>query len=214
MNTPTQQNYDRLSRWYDLFSASERKLTRLGIRTLAPTPGETLLEIGAGTGHGLVEMSAAAQGAGRIIGLDLSSGMLRRARFNLAHNRVAGSINLLQADALALPFTAGCFDAILLSFTLELFPETDIPRLLAGCHAALKPGGRLGVIALEACTPPGLVERIYTRLHHLWPQVIDCRPIPVAQHVRQSHFSVRQEKHLTLWGIPVAIVIAEKPQTG
>ena len=39
------RNYDRLSRWYDLFSSSERRFTEIGYKLLNVCPGEKVLEI-------------------------------------------------------------------------------------------------------------------------------------------------------------------------
>jgi ubiquinone/menaquinone biosynthesis C-methylase UbiE len=52
-------SYDRLSRWYDWLSAgSERPLTELGLKKLNVNTGETVLEIGFGTGHALLALAA------------------------------------------------------------------------------------------------------------------------------------------------------------
>jgi ubiquinone/menaquinone biosynthesis C-methylase UbiE len=68
----TRANYDRLSRWYDSFSSSERRFTETGLRLLDPKPDEAILEIGFGTGHALAALAQTA----RVWGIDLSPGML------------------------------------------------------------------------------------------------------------------------------------------
>ena len=51
-----------------------------GIKMLAPSPGEHLLEIGFGTGHVLVELARAVGPKGKVFGIDLSENMLAHAQ--------------------------------------------------------------------------------------------------------------------------------------
>jgi len=194
--------YDRLSRWYDLFSGGERRLGLDALRLLAPRPGERVLEIGPGTGHALRQLASAVGLDGLACGLDLSPGMLARAR-----RRAPGSA-LVQADGLFPPFVGGSFDLIFLSFTLELFDTPEIPAVLAECARLLRPGGRLGVVALAKCD--GLMVNLYEKAHSRWPAVIDCRPIHAAQAVREAGFTVRESQVRSLWGLPVEVVIAAR----
>jgi len=75
----------------------------------APVPlaGSLVLDLGAGTG--VAGRAALAAGARRVVGADLSEGMLRRGR---------GGTPVL-ADAVALPFRDGAFDLVLAAFCLN-----------------------------------------------------------------------------------------------
>jgi SAM-dependent methyltransferase len=75
----------------------------------APVPlaGRLVLDLGAGTG--VASQAALAAGARRVVGADLSEGMLRRGR----------SGTPVLADAVALPFRDGCFDLVLAAFCLN-----------------------------------------------------------------------------------------------
>lgn len=126
-NTTTHTNYDRLSRWYDLISGNaEKRLTNATLEILSPNVGETALEIGPGTGHGLVRLAQAVGSTGRVFGLDLSTGMLQVAGQRVHQTELASIVHLIHGDGNLLPFTAKQFDLILMSFTLELFDEIDI----------------------------------------------------------------------------------------
>ena len=74
-------SYNQISRWYDLISgASERKFCDEGSQMLKAKNGETILEIGFGTGHSLLELAGSVGKSGHIHGIDLSEGMLAMAQ--------------------------------------------------------------------------------------------------------------------------------------
>jgi ubiquinone/menaquinone biosynthesis C-methylase UbiE len=196
------RNYDRLSHWYDWFAGSEKRFTEAGLRLLDPKPGERVLEIGPGTGHALARL---AQAGTRAVGLDISAGMLARAR--QAVSRSEERAEFCQGDALSLPFPARTFHAVFLSFTLELFDDAEIPGVLAECARVLKPGGRLGVVSLaKENTRP---VRLYEWCHRRWPQVVDCRPIHVHGALIAAGFEVREAQRMVMWGLPVVIVVGQ-----
>src|SRR5665647_1940455 len=92
-----QANYDRLSRLYDwLIMGPEMKLQREGLSRLQVHEGESVLEIGFGTGHGLVMLARSVGSMGRVYGIDLSTGMLRVASSRLAKAGLAERVELRQ----------------------------------------------------------------------------------------------------------------------
>jgi ubiquinone/menaquinone biosynthesis C-methylase UbiE len=207
----TRANYDRLSRWYDLFAgSSERKYCELGLRRLDVRSGERVLEIGAGTGHALLALAQAVGATGAAWGVDLSQGMCRVARERLAHAEPSPLAILLCGDAVSLPFPADAFDAIFMSFTLELFDDADMPRVLDECHRVLREDGRLGVVALAETGRPNLMPRLYAWAHQRFPDVVDCRPIRVTDTLTRSDFYVNSVTRGSLWGLPIEIAIAGK----
>ena len=202
-NQVVRRNYDRLSRWYDWFAGSEKRFTWAGLHLLDPRSGERILEIGSGTGHALVHLAHA---GGRVTGLDLSAGMLYRARNKVSRAGV-GQVGFCQGDALALPFPSRTFHSIFLSFTLELFDDPDIALVLDECYRVLKPIGHLGVVALAR--EKQLSVRLYEWFHQRWPQVVDCRPIHVHRSLIHSGFEIQEAQRMTMWGLPVEIVTAQ-----
>src|SRR5512146_1079126 len=133
-------NYNRLSRWYDLISGSgEAGLRKLGLASLSLQPGENVLEIGCGTGQALPLLAQSAGDHGAAAGIDLSEGMLRVARVRLDKMKPRCRVSLAQGDASCLPYRSGAFDAVFMSFTLELFSTQDILSVLSECRRVLKP---------------------------------------------------------------------------
>jgi demethylmenaquinone methyltransferase/2-methoxy-6-polyprenyl-1,4-benzoquinol methylase len=144
-----------------------------------------------------------------VYGIDISAGMLAVAD---KHLKTAGSehVHLAISDARRLCFASSTFDAIFMSFTLELF-ESAIPQVLAEVRRVLTPAGRVGVVALAETVPPNAMSRVYEWVHQHWPQVVDCRPIDVAGALRSAGFATVQVASTDMWTLPVAVVVGEQP---
>jgi len=81
----TRAFYNKISRVYDLLSdRSEAPMRRAGLNLLKANAGESILEIGFGTGHSLLTLARGVGHAGKVFGIDLSDQMLKLAKVNLA----------------------------------------------------------------------------------------------------------------------------------
>jgi ubiquinone/menaquinone biosynthesis C-methylase UbiE/uncharacterized protein YbaR (Trm112 family) len=115
-----------------------------------------LLDVATGTGRlplALLAEHLAARG-GRIAALDLSPGMLRRARAKL--RPYGEAVRLIRQDAGRLPFADGTFDAVTCLESLEFMPRPA--TALAEMVRVLAPGGVLMVtnrVGVEARLLPG-----------------------------------------------------------
>ena len=207
----TRQWYDRLSRWYDWVSSPwEGPFRRAGLRALDLQAGEAALELGAGTGHGLVPLAQAAGPSGLVCGLDISPGMLAVAAERLRRQEVSSKVFLVVGDASCLPFGKETFQAVFASFVIELFDPQEMPLLLAGCRAVLRPGGRLCAVSLSASGRSLFMRQLYRRAQQRWPRLIDCRPIHLAQSLEAAGFAVRSVSRRSSLDLPVEIVVAVK----
>ena len=204
----TRYNYDRLSRWYDWFASSEKHFTEIGLRMLKIQPGEKVLEIGFGAGQGLVALAHSAGETGKVNGIDLSEGMFQIAQAKIARAGLSRRVELRLGDAAMLPFVDDFFDAIFISFTLELFDTPEIPLVLGECKRVLREDGRLGVVALEKKDCRAV--KIYEWFHARMPALVDCRPIHARKTIEAAGFELAEASEEAMWGLPVEIVIARK----
>jgi ubiquinone/menaquinone biosynthesis C-methylase UbiE len=130
----TQAAYDLWSTTYDDHANGLIVLERrFAIPRLDPRPDERILDAGCGTGD---HLTALTDHGSSPIGLDLSLGMLQRARMK------APSVPVLLASlSEGLPFKPDRFDGVLCSLVSEHL--TDLNRFFSEIYRVLRPGGRL-----------------------------------------------------------------------
>jgi demethylmenaquinone methyltransferase/2-methoxy-6-polyprenyl-1,4-benzoquinol methylase len=134
--------------------------------------------------------------------------MLAVTRRRLERTGLIGRVELVRADAVEADLPAGQFNCAFTSFTLELMSEPDIAQMLAALRRALKPEGRLGVVALDLPREQTLLVRLYRYLHGRFPETIDCRPIPARDLVEGAGFEVMRFEPRSYFGLPVAMLAA------
>ena len=200
--------YDTLSPVYDLVADPfERPYRESGIELLDPADGERIADVGCGTGSALVPIARSVGETGSVTGLDIAEGMCHRAQEKVASSAVSSRVDVVQGDALHLPFRSASLDALFTSFTLELFDTPDIPVVLEECRRALRDGGRLCVVSLSKRNA-GVLTSLYERIHSTVPRYVDCRPIFVGQMLEEAGFEVVERRDERMWGLPLEIVLA------
>jgi ubiquinone/menaquinone biosynthesis C-methylase UbiE len=146
------RRYDRLATYIPLFDRilflpkdSRRKaVDRLGLRA-----GDRVLDVGCGTGRSLGYLHKAVGPTGRVYGIDISAGMLRKAQKSCDANGW-DNVELMQCDAAA--FTAPMpLDGVLFSLSYNTMP--DHRAVLRRAWDQLVPGGRL--VIMDAKVPSG-----------------------------------------------------------
>jgi demethylmenaquinone methyltransferase/2-methoxy-6-polyprenyl-1,4-benzoquinol methylase len=204
--------YDRISGAYDLVADANERTARLtGLNALALQEGEHVLELGFGTGNELIDMANLVGETGRVLGIDISTGMFETAQRKLAAHTINAPMDLRVGDARRLPWAEASVDAVYTSFTLELFPPDEIPEVLAECRRVLKPGGRLGVVSMATVREgqnPSALENAYIWMHRHFPHIVDCRPIDLEAIVRTAGFVIANVIEMQIWTMPVRGVVA------
>jgi demethylmenaquinone methyltransferase/2-methoxy-6-polyprenyl-1,4-benzoquinol methylase len=203
-------HYDRISSWYDIVAGpGERKFIRAGLKLLHADCGDRILEIGSGTGWALRDLAAAVDSGGMVSGIDLSMKMIRKAVDRGVKGYSGRQPALMRGTGTELPCRSHTFDAVFMSFTLELFETRDIARVLGECRRVLKRQGRIVVVSLSGAGGRRRTVEIYEWLHRRFPAYVDCRPIFVEDVVRGAGFEIVETLKMSMWGLPVDLVLAE-----
>jgi SAM-dependent methyltransferase len=144
-NTAQHQYWNTVAgpRWVGLGGFVERRVAVVNDLLLARSgvaAGESVLEIGCGTGAATIPFAEAVGTRGRVVGVDISEPMLAGARQRVGESGLA-NITLMQADAQVHPFEPEQFDLITSRFGVMFFadPVSAFSNLLP----AARRGGRL-----------------------------------------------------------------------
>jgi len=157
--------YDRLATRYDLLATAPlvRGWREMAAEALGLAPGDTVVEMGCGTGANLPYLRERVGSEGYVVGIDLTSGMLAQARRRVER---AGwdNVHLVRGDATRPPVEG--VDAVLGSFVVGLLDDPG--TAVDGWLDILNEGGRVAI--LEAgrsdrlvAAPLNLAFRVFVR---------------------------------------------------
>lgn len=137
--------YGRWARVYDLLAAApgvrswrERAATALDLG-----PGDSVVEMGCGTGANVPYLREGVEPGGTVVGVDVTRAMLRRAREH--GDRTGAGVHYLQGDA-ARPPVRGA-DAVLATFVAGIFP--DPAAVVDRWCDLVGPGGRVALLNFQ-----------------------------------------------------------------
>jgi demethylmenaquinone methyltransferase/2-methoxy-6-polyprenyl-1,4-benzoquinol methylase len=130
---------------------------------------EVALDIGVGTGDLAFDLLAASPPSSRVVGVDVSEGMLELVRARAATSAFGSRFQAHIADAHALPYEDASFDRVVAGFAVRNFGDVDAG--LREMRRILRPGGR--AVILEFSSPPSpLIRPLYgLYVRHVTPRV-------------------------------------------
>jgi demethylmenaquinone methyltransferase / 2-methoxy-6-polyprenyl-1,4-benzoquinol methylase len=159
-----QSMFDRIAGRYDLLNRiiSFRLDTwwrAQAIRTVLSGENPFIIDLGTGTGDLAFNAARITKGKARIVGLDFSLQMVRRAQNKRADARHGSSTAFIQGSAMAAPMRDSTFDGAMSAFVLR--NVSDLPIFFAEAYRILKPRGKL--VSLDMFPPsPGWFAKLYT----------------------------------------------------
>lgn len=138
-------NYDGLNRVIS-FGIDIKWRNRV-VKILTKKQPESILDIATGTGD--LAINLVRTGAKKIVGLDISAGMLNVGKEKIAKKNLSAVIDMIVGDSEQLPFDDASFDAITVAFGVRNFENLE--KGLAEIFRVLKPGGTF--VVLETAVP-------------------------------------------------------------
>lgn len=144
------QLYDRVAPFYDLLTAPYRwigtgRIVDEAIRQLRLRPGDTVVDLGTGTGRNLVALSNAVGPDGHVVGVDLSPQMLQRARARATAHQLS-NVELVEGDiaTFRLPPVAS---GVIATYAIEMLPDYD--DVIARLVNQMPDEGRIALVGLR-----------------------------------------------------------------
>jgi len=153
--------FDGVAKRYDLLNdvltlGLDRGWRRRTIAAIAPEPGESILDLAAGTGTSSAPFAAA---GAAVFPTDISMGMLRVGK------KQQPGLHFVAGDALQLPYGDESFDAVTISYGLRNVEHTT--SALQEMLRVTRPGGRVVIAEFSTPTNPAfrwLYEQVALRI--------------------------------------------------
>ncbi|MGJ8737351.1 bifunctional demethylmenaquinone methyltransferase/2-methoxy-6-polyprenyl-1,4-benzoquinol methylase UbiE, partial [Zobellia laminariae] len=138
-------NYDGLNRVISF--GIDIKWRKRVVAILTAQQPKNILDIATGTGD--LAINLVETGAKKIVGLDISPGMLEVGKKKITHKKLDSTIEMVVGDSENLPFEANSFDAITVAFGVRNFETLE--KGLDEIYRVLAPGGTF--VVLETSVP-------------------------------------------------------------
>lgn len=157
------QVFDSVAARYDVMNdlmsfGIHRLWKQFTIEQSAVRPGHHVLDIAGGTGDLAQKFARRVGSGGQVVLADINAAMLQVGRDRLVNRGVVGNLQVVQANAEALPFDDNSMDCISIAFGLR--NVTDKDKALGSMYRVLKPGGRLLVLEFSKPVLP-LLSKAY-----------------------------------------------------
>ena len=196
------------ARWYDALAAvltlgRERALRDRLAELARLAPGESVLDVGCGTGSLALAAKRRVGAAGTVVGVDASPDMIALATRKAS--RSGADVSFRTACAERLPFPDATFDVVLATLMLHHLPAPVRRDCARESLRVLKPGGRM--LAVDFATPTTKRRGILGRLHRHGGVTLDA----IVALLRDAGLRVEETGSVGVSDLRFAVAVAPHP---
>lgn len=139
------------------------------MRKMNIQPGQAAIDVACGTCDWTIGLAHQVGRDGRVVGLDFSQNMLDVGAYKVAKEGLGKTVELVNGDAMKLPYEDNTFDYATIGFALRNVP--DVQTVLNEMTRVVKPGGK--VVSLEVSKPPFIPYRklFYLYFYNILPLI-------------------------------------------
>jgi len=198
--------YDKLSGIYDIWGMlTESRARGRAIDLAAIEDGQHILEVAVGTGLAFIEI-VKRNSHGQNVGIDLSPGMLEKAKKRLSALPGA-NYSLRTGTAFDLQMATGSIDLLVNNYLFDLISFDDMDKVLLEFKRVLKPGGRLVLVNMTKGERLG--SGLYDFIYRLSPKTMGgCRGVRLTDKLTQHGFTVETREYLQQLLFPSEVILA------
>ena len=200
--------YDALAKFYDIWgNLTESRARKRALELAEIKNGLNILEVAVGTGlafHEIVKRNP----AGANLGIDISAGMLKKAKKRL--RRLSGAnYELKKASAFNLEGEDEKFDVLMNNYMFDLIPFDQMDAVLAEFKRVLKKGGKLILVNMTSGEKFG--SGVYDLIYRVSPRLMGgCRGITLSEKLKEHGFHVKLREYHQQCLFPSEVILAQK----
>lgn len=153
-STYVKETFNSIAKRYDFMNTLmsfglDKGWRKRAVQTVEAKPGMHIIDVCCGTGQLSLELSTTVGENGHVTGLDFSQNMLGQAKENISGSVYQSIIELIQGDAMNLPFEDDSFDGATVGWGLRNLPDLD--KGIQEMVRVVKPGGM--IVSLDMAKP-------------------------------------------------------------
>ena len=202
------QVYDRLSGVYDIWGMlTESRARKRAIELADIKDGQSVLEVAVGTGLAFFEI-VRRNPYGRNVGIDLSKGMLAKAR-NRLKKQSNTNYELSYGTAFNLRADNESVDLLVNNYMFDLMSYEQMDSILIEFKRVLKKGGKLVLVNMtrgEKCC-----STVYDAIYKISPKTMGgCRGVRLSERLQNNGFAVDVREYHQQMLFPSEVILAYK----
>ncbi len=200
--------YDKIAPIYDIWGKlTESHARNRAIELSEIKDGQTILEVAVGTGLAFYEI-VKRNPNGTNIGIDLSQGMLEKAK-NRVSQLSEANYSLDVDTAFDLSVEDESVDTLVNNYMLDLISFEDMDKILLELRRVLKKDGKLILVNMTEGERFG--SKMYDFIYNISPKTMGgCRGVKLTERLQQHGFKVEVREYFQQMLFPSEVILAYK----